>query len=96
MTDLVPRLAITLALAVTASCVAEVSNYCVTSPEECPDCDDDSDCGFTGNPCTDFVYCAHRDAEVITVSIGCSAAQERSWPDDDECRCVLGVCRAED
>lgn len=35
-------------------------------------------------------------AEVITVSIGCSAAQERSWPDDDECQCILGVCRTEE
>jgi hypothetical protein len=78
------------------SCAAEVSNYCVSNPEECPECENDSDCVFTGNPCTDYVYCAHREVEVIVVSIGCSEAQERRWPDDDECRCIGGVCRAED
>ena len=58
----------------------------------CRPCEDDQDCGFSGNPCTETVYCAHVDTPIAVIEIGCSAALEHRWPDDQQCACVSGAC----
>jgi hypothetical protein len=72
---------------------AEVVNHCDTASSTCSPCASDADCAFTGNACTETVYCAHRDASIVVITIGCDPAAEYSWPDDDECACVAATCR---
>jgi hypothetical protein len=84
--------ALAAALALAACKKADVVDLCVEDPEACPACAADTECVFGGNSCTDTVYCAHEDAEYAVISIGCSPAQERRWPDDAECACQQEVC----
>jgi hypothetical protein len=58
----------------------------------CRPCAGDGDCAFSGNPCTATVYCAHVDTPIAVIDLGCSAALERRWPDDERCACVAGAC----
>lgn len=71
---------------------AQVVDYCVEHPGECPPCSNGDDCVFMGNSCLSTVVCAHRETDLAFVQIGCSSAQEYSWPPDDQCRCVDTVC----
>lgn len=73
---------------------ATVVDACLEDPELCPACEGDEDCGFSGNPCTDTVYCAHDAAELAVVQIGCSEALERRWPPDEDCACVDAICQS--
>ena len=83
------------ALALLAGCRgrAEVVNHCVDNPGECAPCASAADCVFTGNACTETVYCTQRGAGVAVIEIGCDEALEYSWPDAEECACVASVCR---
>ncbi len=74
--------------------VATTVNWCVENPGECATCETDGDCAYSGNPCTETVYCAHDAAEIAVVQIGCDAAIEYAWPDDATCACSAGVCRS--
>lgn len=79
-----------------AGCLrAEVVDVCVEDPEACPPCASDADCTLGGNPCLDEVYCAHVDAPVAVMSIGCSKATERRWPPAEVCACRRGTCLSE-
>ncbi len=82
-------------LALLLACrTATVVDACAADPARCLACERDADCAFGGNPCTDTVYCAHRDAEIAVIEIGCDAAIEYAWPDDAACTCageVAGV-----
>lgn len=60
-------------------------------PRDCHRCESDADCGFTGNVCTGEVFCAHHDAEVVSIDIGCSP--EPSMPDESGCICRDGHCQ---
>lgn len=71
---------------------AEVIDACAADPELCPTCTSSAECEYTGNPCNDTVFCAHRAAPVSVTAIGCDAALEYSWPDDATCQCVASVC----
>lgn len=72
---------------------ATVVNWCDENPDGCPPCTSDAECVFQGNACTETVYCAHEDAEIAVVMIGCSEASEHPWPDPLECMCGSGgVC----
>ncbi|MEZ4380182.1 MAG: hypothetical protein R3A79_02450 [Nannocystaceae bacterium] len=73
---------------------AEVVDVCVDEPERCPACARDDDCSFQGNACTEVVVCAHDDAGLVFVELGCSEALERRWPDDEACACVDQVCQS--
>ncbi|MCB9568979.1 MAG: hypothetical protein H6710_17480 [Myxococcales bacterium] len=73
---------------------ASVDDPCVDDPELCPPCASDDECVFQGNACTDYVACAHVNAELAFVQIGCSEALERRWPDDEACLCVESVCQS--
>lgn len=72
---------------------AEVVNHCLNADENCLPCASAADCGFTGNACTKTVFCAHREADISVVQIGCDEAIEYSWPDPEECACVASVCQ---
>lgn len=79
-----------------ASCrTAEVVSWCDEHPGECAACASDDDCKYSGNPCTETVYCAHRDAGISVVEIGCDSALEYAWPDPSTCQCDASVCRSE-
>ncbi len=80
---------------------AEVVDICDTVSEDtvdtgiyavCQPCKSDSDCAFQGNSCTETTYCAHVDASIAVVEIGCSKALEYKWPDDEDCLCVDQEC----
>jgi hypothetical protein len=71
---------------------AEVVNACDVDSAACLACEDDAACAYVGNPCTDTVYCAHEDASIAVIEIGCSAALERTWPSEDTCKCVAREC----
>ncbi len=73
---------------------AEVEDVCLDDDDTCPVCESDDECVFMGNPCTDYVACAHTDAELAFVDIGCSEALERRWPEPEECGCVQQVCQS--
>jgi hypothetical protein len=60
----------------------------------CPACTTDAECSWVGNPCTDAVYCAHKDAPLAVIAIGCSKAMEYRWPSEADCGCVEGACRS--
>ena len=74
---------------------ATVRDACDVDPEYCLTCDGDTDCGYTGNPCTETVYCAHGDAAIAVIQIGCDKAIEYAWPADETCRCIEGSCAAD-
>jgi hypothetical protein len=74
---------------------ADVYDLCDPGPPDtgdCLECSVDDDCHITGNPCLASAWCANRDAEVVTVQLGCSEAMEYRWPDDETCRCQGGTC----
>jgi hypothetical protein len=71
---------------------ATVVDACASDPEWCPTCADAADCAYTGNPCTATVYCAHVDAPIAVIQIGCDPAIEYTWPAADTCGCEAGVC----
>lgn len=75
---------------------AEVVNHCLEASGNCAPCASNADCGFSGNPCTEKVFCAHRDAPITVIEIGCDEAIEYSWPEPEECACVASVCRYAD
>ena len=75
---------------------ASVVDACDLDDSLCLSCASDAACGYTGNACTDTVYCAHQDAEITVVEIGCDPAVEYAWPADDTCRCVASACTAAD
>lgn len=85
-----------LALLLFACPRATVVDACLEDPDLCPACEGDADCGFTGNSCTDTVYCAHDEAQISVIQIGCSPALERRWPPDEACGCVDTVCQSVD
>ncbi len=73
---------------------AVVIDACVDDPSLCTPCEADADCAYTGNPCTETVYCASTDAAIAVIEIGCSAATERPWPAPETCACDAGTCRS--
>jgi hypothetical protein len=75
---------------------AEVVNHCLNAGGDCPPCASDADCAFTGNPCTEKVFCAHRESSIAVADIGCDEAIEYGWPDPEECACVASVCQYAD
>lgn len=66
---------------------AEPVDACDVDSAACLACASDDECAWGGNPCTDTVYCAHVDASVSVVQIGCSEALERRWPAPEDCAC---------
>ncbi len=79
-----------------ASCRrAEVANHCVEHPGECQPCASNEDCRYSGNPCTETVYCAQKDTPIAVIDIGCDSAVEYAWPDPSTCQCEASVCRSE-
>ena len=91
-----PRRRRLLAAALLAACAprADVVDYCLESHGECEPCAADRDCAFMGNPCLDAVYCARVGTPIAVAQLGCSAALERRWPDDDACACIEQVCQS--
>jgi hypothetical protein len=73
---------------------AEVIDACSLGAEYCPSCITNEECLFSGNACTEAVYCAHQEAGVSVVQIGCDEALEYAWPDDSACQCQAGACAA--
>lgn len=71
-------------------------DLCVGTAVPCPPCGGDAECVFQGNPCLETVDCAHREAGLAYIQIGCSPAQEKRWPADDQCVCEASVCRSAD
>lgn len=65
---------------------------CDLDEANCIACQRDAECGYTGNACTETVYCAHQDASIAVIEIGCSKAVEYQWPDASTCGCVDGFC----
>jgi hypothetical protein len=88
-------LLLALALSLLASCrgQANVVDHCIQNPGACPPCASSAECTFTGNPCTETVFCTHRSAGVAVIEIGCDEALEYSWPDAEECACAASTCR---
>lgn len=72
---------------------AEVIEHCATSDAGCPACSSHADCVFTGNACTETVFCTHRNVAIDVIEIGCDSALEYSWPDEKQCACSSSVCR---
>lgn len=72
---------------------AAVLDACDEKQEWCLPCNGIEDCQLTGNACTEFVYCAHEDALISVVALGCDEAMEYAWPDASACQCVASVCR---
>jgi hypothetical protein len=91
--DLFVSLAVIAVAAAPACRVATVYEPCVDDPGACPACAGHDECSFQGNDCTDAVYCAHVESGLSFIEIGCVEASEYSWPPDEECRCIDGVCR---
>jgi hypothetical protein len=73
---------------------AEIVDYCVENPGECAPCTADDQCSFTGNPCLDAVYCAREGTAIAVADLGCSAALERRWPEDEACVCAAQRCES--
>ncbi|MFN7144539.1 MAG: hypothetical protein ACK4YP_12245 [Myxococcota bacterium] len=71
---------------------ATVVDACDADPAHCFTCASSDECGFTGNACTETVFCAHEDASIAVIQIGCDRALEYAWPDDAACACVDGGC----
>ena len=71
---------------------ATVVDACASDPDWCLACDASADCAYTGNPCTETVYCAHVDAPIAVIQIGCDPAIEYTWPEADTCGCVAATC----
>lgn len=69
---------------------------CDLDPANCLPCSRDADCGYSGNPCLETVYCAHKDAQIAVIEIGCSSALEYAWPDEASCRCVENACKIDE
>lgn len=90
---LLRELTVLVVLLAPACRVADVFEPCVDDPGSCPACAGDDDCAFQGNDCTDSVACAHVEAGLAFIDIGCLEGSEYAWPPDDECRCVEAVCR---
>lgn len=85
----------TLPLLLLLACrVAEVTEPCLDDPELCPPCSSDDECSLQGNPCLETVACAHEDAGLAFVQIGCSKGTEYAWPEPEVCQCVDEVCQA--
>ncbi|MDP2316605.1 MAG: hypothetical protein Q8P41_27170 [Pseudomonadota bacterium] len=74
---------------------ATVVNACDLDPSLCLACSTDDECVYTGNACTETVYCAHEDAPIAVVQIGCDRVAEYAWPAPETCRCVAGACSAD-
>lgn len=72
---------------------ATVVDACDKSETLCLPCSSDAECGFTGNNCTETVYCTHSDAQIAVVQIGCDDITTYSWPADEQCACEQGRCR---
>lgn len=83
---------ISLFFAVQGCKQATVVNGCDYGQEACLECAADSECRYAGNPCTETVYCAHDDASIAVIEIGCDAAIEYAWPDAGTCQCVERRC----
>ena len=75
---------------------AELVDACLEDPALCPACERDADCVLSGHPCLETVDCAHRDAELSTIQIGCSAALEYARPPPESCACVETVWQSGD
>ena len=73
---------------------ATVVDGCDVSEEACLACSTSDECAFTGNECLETVYCAHVDAPINVIEIGCEDIAEYSWPDAENCACVEGYCSA--
>lgn len=85
-----------LGLLLTGCRTATVVNGCDVGEEACLPCEADTECGYGGNACTETVYCAHEDAPIAVIEIGCDAALEHRWPAEESCRCVGGKCEGEE
>lgn len=68
---------------------------CAVDPAWCLTCASDADCHWTGNPCTESVWCAHEDASIAVTQIGCDPITEYRWPEPEACACVADRCSAE-
>lgn len=89
-----PLFPIALAALLLGGCrSAEVVNHCLKADGNCSPCASSADCVFSGNSCTETVFCAHKDAPITVIDIGCSEQLEYSWPDPEECACVNSVCQ---
>lgn len=86
------RSLIVLALLLSGCRDATVIDACLEEPERCLPCAGDQDCTYQGNACTETVYCAHVEAEIPVVQIGCSGALEYDWPEPESCICQEGSC----
>ena len=71
---------------------ATVVNGCDVSDDACLACSGNDECAFTGNACLEAVYCAHVDAPINVLEIGCEDLAEYAWPDAGNCGCVAGFC----
>lgn len=74
--------------------VATPVTACDQMPETCISCETDADCQWSGNSCLKTVYCAHQDASIAVIEIGCQQAMEYQWPPPENCACEAGTCRA--
>lgn len=74
---------------------AEIDDYCVENPGECPPCESEDQCIVSGNACIDSPPdCRHKDAEVGYPSLGCNR-EHYEMPPDSACDCVDSTCRAD-
>ncbi len=71
---------------------ATVVNGCDYGDDACLECSADSECSYGGNACTETVYCAHQDAPIAVIEIGCDEAIEYAWPAADTCQCIESRC----
>lgn len=84
-----------LALVLLLAChPATPVDWCVENPGECAACDDDAQCTWAGNACTEYVYCIEQDADLSVIMIGCTVGSEYDWPAASACGCVSGECRS--
>ena len=69
----------------------DVVETCVEEANMCPECQTDEDCVMKGNTCEERAFCAHRETDIITTSLGCNGGYR--MPPDTACACDAGVCR---
>lgn len=82
-----------------AGCRGEQDFQAVCDPETpnsqaarraCLPCRVDEDCIVSGNTCEPTAFCAHRDYEITSSSLGCNDEYEQ--PDHDACVCRESFC----
>ena len=87
-------LLLAFALLASTGCFVSTRDVCAgdaSTPEDCRPCTTDDECVFKGNPCEGVVFCAHREVELVSTSIGCEP--EPTTPPDDQCVCRDSYCQ---